>query len=271
MGKKKNSLKNSFDDESYEPSDEQNEEKSRAVQLSNIAQSGGVITKSRDITIHCMTVAGQIEGHTACPPQAKATKYEHIIPQLVAVEESPEIDGLLIVLNTVGGDVEAGLALAEMIAGMTKPTVSLVLGGGHSIGIPLAVSAKKSFIVKSATMTLHPVRLNGLVIGVPQQFAYFRKMQERILGFITDHSAADNDTLSSLMLSTDEMTTDVGSIIDGETAVKIGLIDAIGGLSDALAELRLMSERYRDGKALGGTCRRKSAVTNSKKSKGVDK
>ena len=156
------------------------------------------------------------------------------------MEESPDIDGLLIVLNTVGGDVEAGLALAEMIAGMTKPTVSLVLGGGHSIGIPLAVSAKKSFIVKSATMTLHPVRLNGLVIGVPQQFSYFQKMQERILKFITDHSRADKKTLSKLMMCTDEMTTDVGSIIDGDTAVDIGLIDAIGSLSDALGELRRM-------------------------------
>lgn len=268
MGKK-NNLKNVADDENFEICENEHEEKARAIELSNIAESGGVITKSRDITVHCMTVAGQIEGHTACPPQAKATKYEHIIPQLVAVEESPDIDGLLIVLNTVGGDVEAGLALAEMIAGMTKPTVSLVLGGGHSIGIPLAVSAKKSFIVKSATMTLHPVRLNGLVIGVPQQFAYFRKMQERILGFITDHSAADNDTLSSLMMSTSEMTTDVGSIIDGETAVKIGLIDAIGGLSDALAELRKMSERYRVGEKISVCRRKKCASSNSKKSKGL--
>ncbi|MBE6689586.1 MAG: peptidase S14 [Ruminococcaceae bacterium] len=234
-------MMNSFKNDIQED-EELQQEKSRSVQLSNISESGGIITKSSDIAIHCMTVAGQIEGHTACPPQAKATKYEHIIPQLVAVEESPDIDGLLIVLNTVGGDVEAGLALAEMIAGMTKPTVSLVLGGGHSIGIPLAVSAKKSFIVKSATMTLHPVRLNGLVIGVPQQFSYFQKMQERILNFITDHSRADNKTLSDLMMCTDEMTTDVGSIIDGDTAVNIGLIDAIGSLSDALSELRRMSK-----------------------------
>lgn len=216
---------------------QQNEQ---AIQLENIEKSGAIITKNRDITIHCMTVAGQIEGHTVCPPQTKTTKYEHIIPQLVEVEENPDIDGLLIVLNTVGGDVEAGLALAEMIAGMTKPTVSLVLGGGHSIGIPLAVSAKKSFIVKSATMTLHPVRLNGLVIGVPQQFSYFQKMQERILNFIAQHSCADKKTLSEMMMSTDEMTTDVGSIIDGETAVRMGLIDQIGSLSQALAELRKM-------------------------------
>ncbi|MBQ9921495.1 MAG: ATP-dependent Clp protease proteolytic subunit [Clostridia bacterium] len=220
-------------------------EKERAVQLSNIGESGGVVTRSGGITIHCMTVAGQIEGHTACPPQSKATKYEHIIPQLVEVEESADIDGLLIVLNTVGGDVEAGLAMAEMIAGMTKPTVSLVLGGGHSIGIPLAVSAKKSFIVKSATMTLHPVRFNGLVIGVPQQFSYFKKMQERILEFITDHSHADGEALSALMMSTDEMTTDVGSIIDGKQAVDIGLIDRVGSLSDALSELHKMAEQYR--------------------------
>ncbi len=259
---KKNNLKNNI-----EETEQMDEEKQRSVQLSNINQSGAVVTKSSDITIHCMTVAGQIEGHTACPPQAKATKYEHIIPQLVAVEESPDIDGLLIVLNTVGGDVEAGLAIAEMIAGMTKPTVSLVLGGGHSIGIPLAVSAKKSFVVKSATMTLHPVRLNGLVIGVPQQFSYFAKMQERILGFITDHSASDKDTLLSLMMRTDEMTTDVGSIIDGETAVKIGLIDQIGSLSDALNELRSMSEKYRAGKNISAPQKKTSSAVNSRKSK----
>lgn len=265
MGKKKSEVNNYAQSENEEVT----EEKARAVELSNINESGAIVTKSRDITIHCMTVAGQIEGHTACPPQAKATKYEHIIPQLVAVEESPDIDGLLIVLNTVGGDVEAGLALAEMIAGMSKPTVSLVLGGGHSIGIPLAVSAKKSFIVKSATMTLHPVRLNGLVIGVPQQFLYFQKMQERILNFITDHSAADNQTLSKLMMCTDEMTTDVGSIIDGDTAVNIGLIDAIGSLSDALSELRAMSERFRAGNKISRPRKKTSAAGNSKKSKGI--
>jgi len=187
-----------------------------------------------------ITICGQVEGHYLLPSNNKTTKYEHIIPHLVAVEESAEINGLLIILNTVGGDVEAGLAIAEMISSMKKPTVSLVLGGGHSIGVPLAVSAKKSFIVPSATMTVHPVRMNGLVIGVEQSFSYFTKMQERINKFIVSHSRISEKKLSECMFSTGELAADVGSIIEGETAVKIGLINQIGGLSDALAELKKM-------------------------------
>lgn len=187
--------------------------------------------------IQMILIAGQIEGHTALPPSVKATKYEHIIPLLAAIESSNEVDGLLILLNTVGGDVEAGLALAEMIAGMTKPTVSLVLGGGHSIGIPLAVSAQKSFIVPSATMTVHPVRFNGLVIGAPQSFSYLSKMQDRICEFITSHSSISPQTLNRLQLATDELASDIGSIIEGAEAVRLGLIDKIGSIGDALSQL----------------------------------
>ena len=173
----------------------------------------------------------------------KATKYEHIIPLLVSIEQSDSVRGVLIVLNTMGGDVEAGLAIAEMIASMTKPSVSLVLGGGHSIGVPLAVAARRSFIVPSATMTIHPVRINGLVVGVPQTFNYFREMQRRIIRFICDHSHADPDKIQELMMRPDEIATDVGSIIDGEQAVKYGIIDRVGGLSAALKELRGMMDK----------------------------
>ncbi|MBO5416503.1 MAG: ATP-dependent Clp protease proteolytic subunit [Clostridia bacterium] len=209
-------------------------------QLDDIIKSGSVVAKNSKETIHCLSIIGQIEGHYLLPDSQKATKYEHIIPLLVAIEESDEIDGLLIVLNTMGGDVEAGLAIAEMIASMTKPTVSLVLGGGHSIGVPLATSADKSFIVPSATMTVHPVRINGLVIGVPQTFRYFDEMQKRIIKFICDHSRASSEKINELMMRPDEMATDVGSIIDGDEAVSYGIIDAVGGLSDALAALREM-------------------------------
>ncbi|MBQ7383943.1 MAG: ATP-dependent Clp protease proteolytic subunit [Clostridia bacterium] len=209
-------------------------------QLEDIIKSGSVVAKNSKETIHCLSIIGQIEGHYLLPESQKATKYEHIIPLLVAIEESDEIDGLLIVLNTMGGDVEAGLAIAEMIASMTKPTVSLVLGGGHSIGVPLATSANKSFIVPSATMTVHPVRINGLVVGVPQTFRYFDEMQKRIVKFICDHSEASPDKINELMMRPDEMATDVGSIIDGDEAVRYGIIDSVGGLSDALAALRDM-------------------------------
>lgn len=209
-------------------------------QFDDIIKSGSVVAKNSSESIHCLSIIGQIEGHYILPESQKATKYEHLIPLLVAIEESEEIDGLLIVLNTMGGDVEAGLALAEMIASMTKPTVSLVLGGGHSIGVPLATSAKKSFIVPSATMTVHPVRINGLVVGVPQTFRYFDEMQKRIVKFICDHSRASADKINELMMRPDEMATDVGSIIDGDEAVSYGIIDAVGGLSDALSALREM-------------------------------
>ena len=184
---------------------------------------------------HCMSIIGQIEGHYLLGEGQKATKYEHIIPELISVEEDKKIRGLLIILNTMGGDVEAGLAIAELIASMKKPTVSLVLGGGHSIGVPLATAAKKSFIVPSATMTLHPVRINGLVLGAPQTFNYFEEMQRRIVRFICAHSKASPEQIVELMMRPDELATDIGSIIDGSEAVRYGIIDAIGGLSDALA------------------------------------
>lgn len=190
--------------------------------------------------LHCLTIIGQVEGHYILGEREKTTKYEHVIPLLVSIEESEEIDGLLIILNTMGGDVEAGLAIAEMIASMKKPTVSLVIGGGHSIGVPLAVAAQKSFIVPSATMTVHPVRINGTVIGARQTYNYLRDMQSRIVKFIVSHSLVDEDTLTELMTRPDEMATDIGSILDGGEAVKIGLIDRVGGLSDAISELKRM-------------------------------
>ena len=187
--------------------------------------------------IHCLTIVGQIEGHQTLPDDTKSTKYEHILPLIAAIEESPEIQGLLILLNTMGGDVEAGLAIAEMIAGMTKPTVSLVLGGGHSIGVPLAVAAKCSMIAPSAAMTIHPVRLNGVVIGVPQTYNYFARIQERIVRFVTEHSHISREEYLRLMTNTDELANDVGSVIYGEEAVERGLIDRVGSLSDALSWL----------------------------------
>ena len=216
--------------------------------LEEIEKSGGVLTHAKEGGIHCLSIIGQIEGHYFLPEGQKATKYEHIIPLLVSMEQDDEVDGLLIVLNTMGGDVEAGLALAEMIASMTKPSVSLVLGGGHSIGVPLATSAKKSFIVPSATMTVHPVRINGLVVGVPQTFHYFNEMQKRIIKFICDHSRANPDEVRELMMRPDEIATDVGSIIDGDEAVKYGIIDEVGGLSDALSALGKMIEENKKTK-----------------------
>lgn len=202
--------------------------------MDEIEKYGSVKTESEKGSIHCLTIIGQIEGHQIMPEDTKTTKYEHVMPLLAAVEESDEIEGLLILLNTVGGDVEAGLGIAELIAGMKKPTVSLVLGGGHSIGVPLAVAAKKSFIAPSAAMTIHPVRLNGVVIGVPQTYNYFSRIQERIVGFITSHSKISRLRLNELMMTTDELANDVGSVIYGEEAVECGLIDSIGNLSDAL-------------------------------------
>ena len=184
--------------------------------------------------IHCLSIIGQIEGHQTLPEETKSTKYEHVMPLLAAIEETPEIRGLLILLNTVGGDVEAGLAIAELIAGMKKPTVSLVLGGGHSIGVPLAVAARRSLIAPSAAMTIHPVRVNGVVIGVPQTYQYFARIQERILGFVTAHSRVSRAEYLRLMNRTDELANDVGSVIHGQDAVRLGLIDALGTLSDAL-------------------------------------
>ena len=202
----------------------------------------GIVATNAKHAIHCLTIIGQIEGHYILPPQNKTTKYEHIIPALVAIEQDPEIEGLLIILNTVGGDVEAGLAISELIAGMKKPTVSIVVGGGHSIGVPLAVSAKKSFIVPSATMTIHPVRMNGLLLGIPQTLSYFDRMQERIINFVTKNSGMSASRFKELMMKKDELVMDVGSVVDGDTAVKEGLIDSLGGLSDAVECLYDMIE-----------------------------
>ena len=205
-----------------------------------IVELGSTLIQSRRGTIYVLTIVGQVEGHQVLPPNSKSTKYEHVMPLLALVEESDQIDGLLVLLNTVGGDIEAGLGIAELIASMSKPTVSLVLGGGHSIGVPLAVSAQKSFIAPSAAMTIHPVRLNGLVIGVPQTFYYFERIQERITQFVTANSRVKREEFVKLMLQTGELAADVGSVIYGEEAVKLGLIDQIGGLSDALGCLHGM-------------------------------
>ena len=206
---------------------------------------GSSTIKTERGTIHTLTIVGQIEGHQILPPSAKTTKYEHVMPLLAAIEESDEVDGLLVLLNTVGGDIEAGLGIAELIASMSKPAVSLVLGGGHSIGVPLAVSAKTSFIAPSAAMTIHPVRLNGLVIGVPQTFNYFERIQERIIQFVTKNSSVARETFTKMMLQTGELAADVGSVIYGEEAVRIGLIDHIGGLSDALSCLHTMMDEQK--------------------------
>ncbi len=203
------------------------------------AQKDNGITSLKD-NIHCLNIIGQIEGHIILPSQNKTTKYEHVIPQLVSIEDNDEIDGLLILLNTVGGDVEAGLAIAEVIAGMSKPTVSLVLGGGHSIGVPLAVAAKYSFIAHSATMTIHPVRMNGMIIGVPQVFDYFDKMQDRIVSFIAQNSNIKENDFKKLMFETREIANDVGTILFGEETVKHGIIDATGNICDALIKLHEM-------------------------------
>lgn len=206
-------------------------------QQEQIQQTGSVTAKGGKHLIHCLTIIGQIEGHYILPPQNKTTKYEHVIPQLVAIEQDKEIEGLLIILNTVGGDVEAGLAIAELISGMKKPTVSLVLGGGHSIGVPLACSACVSIIAPSATMTIHPVRLNGLVLGIPQTLNYFDKMQDRIVKFVVDNSNMSASRFKELMTNTGELVTDVGTVLDGENAVKEGLIDRLGGLQEAIKVL----------------------------------
>lgn len=211
-------------------------------QQQQIVDMGSATIKTERGTIHTLTIVGQIEGHQILPPTAKTTKYEHVMPLLATIEESDEVDGLLVLLNTVGGDIEAGLGIAELISSMSKPTVSLVLGGGHSIGVPLAVSAKRSFIAPSAAMTIHPVRLNGLVIGVPQTFNYFERIQERIIQFVTKNSGVEREVFTKMMLQTGELAADVGSVIYGEEAVKIGLIDEIGGLSAALECLHQMMD-----------------------------
>ena len=197
--------------------------------------------------IHCLIIVGQVEGHLILPPQNKTTKYEHIIPQLVAVEQSPQIKGLLIILNTVGGDVEAGLAIAEMIKGLSKPTVSIVLGGGHSIGVPIAVAADYSFIAETATMTIHPIRLTGLVIGVPQTYEYLDKMQDRVIRFIEKHSVISAPKLRELMFQTGDLARDIGTVLVGTDAVEMGLINEVGSLSQAVNKLTFLMETRKEG------------------------
>ena len=216
-----------------------------ADQDQQIVKTGSVSPAGGKYVIHCLTIIGQVEGHYILPPQNKTTKYEHVIPQLVAIQQDPQIEGLIVILNTVGGDVEAGLAIAELIAGMNKPTVSLVLGGGHSIGVPLAVSARQSCSAPSATMTIHPVRMNGLVLGVPQTLSYFDKMQERIVRFVCDNSSISPERFRELMMTTGELMMDVGTVLDGEAAVEEGLIDHLGGLAEAIDCLYTMIEEER--------------------------
>ena len=220
-----------------------NENKTEDTVIDKIEKLGSLEAGDGKHKIFCLTIIGEIEGHNVLPEQSKSTKYEHVIPQLVSIEESNEIDGLLIILNTVGGDVEAGLALAELISGMKKPTVSFVLGGGHSIGVPLAVSAKKSFIAPSATMTVHPVRTNGLMIGVPRMMNHFARMQSRITDFVVNHSNITPEKFTELMMNTKEMVTDVGSVISGERAVEVGLIDSIGNLGTVIESLYEMIDQ----------------------------
>lgn len=215
----------------------QTEGKDRDTDGSAIKNMGSVMTDGSRGRIYCMSIIGQVEGHSNLPSDVKTTKYEHVIPKLAEIEQDSSVDGLLLILNTVGGDVEAGLAIAELIASMKTPTVSIVLGGGHSIGVPLAVSAKRSFIVPSATMTIHPIRTSGTVIGVYQMFDYLNKVQERVIGFVTKHSKITADRLRGIMLETDEIANDIGTILFGEEAVKCGLIDGVGGLSEALDAL----------------------------------
>ena len=222
---------------------EKDREETRKIQLENIEMSQGSIAENARERFQCVSIVGQIEGHYFLPEGQKATKYEQMIPLLVSIEESDDVDGVLVILNTMGGDVEAGLALAEMIASMTKPTVSLVLGGGHSIGVPLATAAKRSFIVPSATMTIHPVRISGLVVGVPQSFRYMQEMQKRIVNFICAHSKADAKVVQELMMRPDQLATDCGSIIEGKEAVEYGIIDEIGGLDKALSCLRSLCQK----------------------------
>lgn len=208
----------------------------------SILSTGSMPIPDVQSPIHCITIVGQIEGHMVLPPHNKTTKYEHILPMLIAIEESPDIKGFLVLLNTVGGDVEAGLAIAEMISGMTTPSVSIVLGGGHSIGVPLAVCTRYSFIVPSATMTIHPIRMNGLVIGVPQTYDYFNKMQERVVNYVVEHSHITKETFTELMMRTGDIANDVGTILVGQEAVNCGLIDEIGSLDKAMKKLRELME-----------------------------
>ncbi len=234
--------------ESIGISNEKSRTQSSASARDNITELGTVtIPQPGSNNIHCLTIIGQIEGHMVLPPQNKTTKYEHVIPQLVAIEESKEIEGLLLILNTVGGDVEAGLAIAELISTMSKPSVSLVLGGGHSIGVPLSVCTNYSYIASTATMTIHPIRMTGVIIGVPQTYEYFNKMQERVVNFIIKHCRISKERLNELMLRTGELANDVGTVLVGEEAVENRLIDQVGGLNDAVIKLRELISNRKEG------------------------
>ena len=233
--------------QNQEEQEPQKEEKHPSSLIDKIQQLGqtNVPQLSADSRIHCLTIVGQIEGHLALPPQNKTTKYEHLIPQLVAIEQNPKIEGVLVILNTVGGDVEAGLAISEMLATLSKPTVSIVLGGGHSIGVPIAVSCDYSFIAETATMTIHPIRLTGLVIGVPQTFEYLDKMQERVVSFVTKHSHISEETFKDLMFAKGNLTRDIGTNVIGVDAVETGLIDEVGGIGQAMEKLNELIELHR--------------------------
>lgn len=232
--------------ENYDETEQDKEEQDEGEEKESAFSTGSITVMKDGHFIHCLTIIGQIEGHIILPSHNKTTKYEHVIPQLVAIEESKEIEGLLIILNTVGGDVEAGLAIAELLSTMKTPTASLVLGGGHSIGVPLAVSCRRSFIAASATMTVHPVRMNGTVLGVPQTLSYFEKMQDRIIHFVEQNSGISGDAFRELMMKTGELIMDVGTVLDGEDAVRCGLMDELGGLSDALEYLNSQIEGSHD-------------------------
>lgn len=230
--------------ETEAPETPMQEEKQVSPVTESIQQFGQTQSPASESNIYCMTIIGQVEGHLILPPQNKTTKYEHIIPQLVAAEQNPKIEGILIILNTVGGDVEAGLAIAEMIASLSKPTVTVVIGGGHSIGVPIAVASTYSLIAGSATMTIHPIRMNGLVIGVPQTFEYMEKMQERVVRFVTSHSNISEDMFKELMFKTGELNRDIGTAVGSSDAVKYGLMDAVGGIGQAITQLnKLMGEK----------------------------
>lgn len=233
-------------EEQPDTGEEEKKKKEGPSVMETIQQFGQTQTPAAEASnIFCMTIIGQVEGHLVLPPQNKTTKYEHLIPQLVAAEQNSKIEGILIVLNTVGGDVEAGLAIAEMISSLSKPVVTLVLGGGHSIGVPIAVAGDTSFIAESATMTIHPIRLNGLIIGVPQTFEYLEKMQERVIRFVTTHSKVTDEKFRELMFKTGELTRDIGTTVVGPESVSYGIIDAVGGLGEALKELNSRIEARR--------------------------
>ncbi|MGC4375689.1 ClpP family protease [Fictibacillus sp. Mic-4] len=238
-------MDNEFNNEEQQESQSPNGQQSEVVdKIQSLGQTN--IPQMEASNIHCLTIVGQIEGHVQLPPTNKTTKYEHLIPQLVAIEQNPKIEGLLIILNTVGGDVEAGLAISEMIASLSKPTVSLVLGGGHSIGVPIAVSADYSFIAETATMTIHPVRLTGLVIGVPQTFEYLDKMQERVISFVIRHSKISEEKFKELMFSKGNLTRDIGTNVIGKHAVEDGLIDEVGGVGQAIAKLNELIDKNKN-------------------------